>query len=541
MSCAKDIAHLLENYERSLSDVLYEHQISDEQVAENIQEYGLEEQMAQEKICEEDASRVEEAQTRYLNALEAEQHAWYQREEEIRSAHLASRRSELEAVERHLAVQGRKAVEEALVERCDQHCQMLSVGAEQVGGENRLHVAEKAKQEWTTEVCKAVIMEMRKEWRSGQRKVLQQLAGELRAERKAACDALDRQISMSKKVSETVKGMWQNEISQAQEQLDEVAEAYKRALKFALEAKLREARQHAKEQAEFFQKEIREALMFEQQEHAAHQAQLRRMRLAMLKWRFDYLDDAKRKAAEFVCRGVLAKLSGLSNAQPPAKKKKKKDADPDLATGEQTKSLKPGGLLEDGAEAEDGGIPPEPKTLGKKPKDGSKSPGGGGKAGHRGSAKVGYADYHSESSEELSSEEESEDEEGEEGEEEALVDGNWGIPQDLVDCRLVIEKLWARLANPEVDAIDFCFSLEDLIPYEEEILLMYEEELMKHGVMCTLDATDGRAEEAFQAEKEAALAKARDTETEKEVVVHRKKKNTKPGVPTVKRRVQLLP
>merc|ERR1719149_316492 len=33
------------------------------------------------------------------------------------------------------------------------------------------------------------------------------------------------------------------------------------------------------------------------------------MKLAMLKWRFDYLADAKRKAAELVARAVLAKLS----------------------------------------------------------------------------------------------------------------------------------------------------------------------------------------------------------------------------------------
>merc|ERR1719326_2716884 len=133
-------------------------------------------------------------------------------------------------VSKMLADQGQASLQEALHERCEQHLSLLTPGVES-GAENRFAQAEKARQEWTTEVCKAVIMEMRKEWRSGQRKVLQQLAGELRAERKAAADALERQINTAKKVSEAVKSMWANEINQAQAELDQVADAYKRALR----------------------------------------------------------------------------------------------------------------------------------------------------------------------------------------------------------------------------------------------------------------------------------------------------------------------
>jgi len=112
--------------------------------------------------------------------------------------------------------------------------------------------------------------------------------------------------------------------------------------------------------------------------------------------------------------------------------------------------------------------------------------------------------------------------------------------KELEDCRVVLDKIWSRLPSAEEDAREFIFKLEEAIPYEEEILIMYEEELMRHGVVCALDATDGRAEDALQAEREAAAqASHADTQVEIRQEKGKKKKGAKPAVPTVKRRANV--
>lgn len=354
----------------------------------------------------------------------------------------------------------------------------------------------------------------------GQRKALQQLAGELRAERKAAADALERQILMSRKVSDTVKGMWANEIQEAQEELDQVAESYKKALKCALEAKLREARQHAKEQAEFFQKEIREALLFETQEQATRRSQLRRMRLAMLKWRFDYTADAKKKAAELAARGILGKLkqhgrtaADMLSQEPEQAAKKEARKQEKKAQKEEAKAK---------AKAEAAG---KSKAKAKIVTASSKV-----KFGDDDDAAAHADDHESGGS---STEESTSDEEA------AELPADFVPDRHLADCRIVMERLWSRLSTAPQSSRDFLFKLEELVPFEEEILIMYEEELQRHGVVCALDATDGRAEEALQAEREAAAAVVEDTVEEVKQPAP-KKKNVKPAVPTVKRRVNLM-
>lgn len=535
-ACVNDIVQLLTNYERGLSDILYAGQdAADKNLAQKAKLNTATDEIAARQLCTEDGLRVDDAQTKYIGALRVEHNIWFKREGEAQEANVAGQRSELQLAEQHLSTQGRVQLQEALTERCQEHVAKLSPGIDVASSGNRLEETEIARQEWTTEVCKAVIMEMRKDWRTGQRKLLQQLAGELRSERKAAAEALERQIGMSRKVSEHAKGMWANEIQQAQEELDGVADAYKKALKLALEAKLREARLHAKEQAEFFQKEIREALLFEQQERASHGAQLRRMRLAMLKWRFDYIEDAKRKAAEFVCRGTLATLAGLGNMQQKKKKKKKQVG---VLDG-----------LEGGNDTEEGNIKGRRGT------------------GLGGSAKLGdfsdvmkkedestlsFEEQHPDRvsnvkfnervsrsvSEETSTESSSEDDgEGDDAKPELV---SLHVDEELTACRTVLEKLWKRISNPEEEATDFLFQLEDLIPYEEEVLLLYEQECVKHGVMCSLDATDGRAEESLAADKEAEMARLQPKE-DKVVEKTRSRTKGKPAVPTVKRKVQLLP
>lgn len=448
---------------------------------------AAQEERAASRAFAEDGLKLEEAQSVYLDKISVDHDNWFKKESELAEVTQSTRKYELEQIERHLADYGRLFLEESLEERCEQHLNLLTPGSKSDKFDGVSQDGQ-AGQEWTKEVCKAVIMEMRKDWRTGQKKVLQQLAAELRAERVAAADALERQMSMTKKVSEAVKGMWSGEIEQAQQDLDRIADAYKRALKVVFEAKLREARQHSKEQAEYFQKEIREALLFEQKEYAAHHAQRRRMRLAMLKWRFDYTADAKRMAGEVVGRAVLAKLAaaGLSETEwfqkiqeekMEAKREAKRQAKADAGNAE-----------EDPDEDED-----------------------------------------SDSDSDISA---------------SAVADSWRPEPDLVDCRLILEKMWSRLSTSDDEPRDFLYKLEETVPFEEEILIMYEEELARHGVLSALDATDGRAEDALQAEREAAAqVDYAQTQVQMRDQGKRSKKSTvsvKPAVPTVKRRIATM-
>lgn len=516
-ACVKDLVNLLRYYESGVEDVLYDGaDVADELATEKMQAIQAEAERKASSVCFEDEERVQEAKSNYLNELSKEQENWYKRETDIAKEQGNCRRSELEVVEKVLAEQGLVSLDEALHERCEQHLSLLTPEMDSNSSETRLAQADRAQQEWTSEVCKAVVMEMRKEWRGGQRKVLQQLDSQLRAERKAAADSLDKQIQMSRKVSETVKGLWANEIQEAQEELDQVSEAFKKALKLALEARLREARQHCKEQAEFFQKEIRDALVFEQQEASLHRAQLRRMKLAMLKWRFDYLQDASKKAAELVARGILGQLSA---AHLQVADVENTEADNICEECGHVVPVETKLCLNCGKEYEFDEIKAAKNRKKSKASDGDSSEKG---------KKVAIGN-----------------ESGDEGSETHQDDGGNSNQGDISDerflsCQTVLDKIWSRLATRDEAATDFLLRLEALIPDDdEEILVMYEDELQRHGVVVALDATDGRAEEALAIEREEALAAATQDVQVEERREPRKKKNVKPAVPTVRKRVDL--
>lgn len=633
-ACVADLVRVLRCYESGVRDVLLEESEA-AQAAESERGTGSADDDAQASRVSEDSARVQEANERYIAALAAEHKNWFKREIELSDQQVSARRLELETVERYFEDQGREQLEEALNERFSQHKRVLEPGIEVRSSEDRFAQAERARQEWTTEVCKALIMDMRKEWRSGQRKVLQQLAAELRAERKAAADALERQITMSKKVAECVRESWAKEIQEAQEELDQVADSYKRALKMALEAKLREARAHAKEQAEFFQREIREALALEQKESSMHAAQLRRMRLAMLKWRFDYLGDAKRKAAEMLARGILAKLAAAGGdmsdvllkepkeevckcgnvlphdvkfcpkcgtprkEQTPVKCKKckteindeamfcpscgekrpkdgeekKKEKEEEKRRAEQEENDKEEEVRKQkeeeerlkkekeekeakekeakaGAKDSAGEGKKEPEDGGKEPKDGAKEDQAKKEEVKKEEAEeaetsrpqlakqrsVGFAQV----SDDDDSPKASDDSSTEESEDEVSEDEDACPDKRLGDCRTVMTKIWQRLAKTGGNNMSrpFLMKLEELVPYSESLLTMYEEELNRHGVLVALDATDGKAEEYLQKEKEsqaAALEKKEDRPAPK-----KRRDPVKPAVPSVRKRQMML-
>merc|ERR1712110_1075918 len=77
-----------------------------------------------------------------------------------------------------------------------------------------------------------------------------------------------------------------------------MAGIYSQTIKQCLEAKLKEVQRHTKEQMDFFTHEIQEAIAREQAEQSLHMSQLRRMRLAIMKWRTDYVKEAQEQAVQ---------------------------------------------------------------------------------------------------------------------------------------------------------------------------------------------------------------------------------------------------
>merc|ERR1712182_137216 len=92
--------------------------------------------------------------------------------------------------------------------------------------------------------------------------------------------------------------MWDAEVVQVQSALDRMASVYAQFIKSCLEAKLKDVQRHSKEQTDFFAHEIQEAIAREQVEQQLHTAQLRRMRIAIMKWRTDYVKEAQDQAVQ---------------------------------------------------------------------------------------------------------------------------------------------------------------------------------------------------------------------------------------------------
>lgn len=235
---------------------------------------------------------------RYRKILASEHERWLQGEEAMTDAHLASRRQELEVVKRYYADPGKVKLSMVIQERYAEYIQKLPLIQRSSQPNSKFQTEEEAQQAWMADVREFVMREMRLEWREDQKKILMSLAKELRSERKAAAEALNQHVQAWTKVHDAVKSAWGGELRAAQERLDQLAHAYRGAMRSIFEAELRETKKHSAEQADYFQREVAEAIKAERAEHDVSTAQLRRMRLALVKWRYDYLRDARRKAEE---------------------------------------------------------------------------------------------------------------------------------------------------------------------------------------------------------------------------------------------------
>lgn len=80
--------------------------------------------------------------------------------------------------------------------------------------------------------------------------------------------------------------------------MQDLTEAYKAVLQRAYQEQLKEMKQHIEEQTQFYKLEIKKVQESWQVERTSLTAQLRKMRIALTKWRHDYAADAKQKASE---------------------------------------------------------------------------------------------------------------------------------------------------------------------------------------------------------------------------------------------------
>jgi len=427
--CTADIVRMLTHYAAGLDEFLN----PSGRGGLGVSRSELFESELENRKMRDDEVRIQEAQREYTKAVAFERRRWLAVEAEMSKARASGRRDELDAVKAYIQDTGLTTIEAALQDRCSAHVGALEPCEARMDGVKTaaLSAPARARQDWTNEECKVVVLEMRKEWRGGQRRVLQQMAHDFRAERNLATEALERQVKMSQKAADAVRLSWLSEIQQAHDDLSHVSDAYGNALRTILEAKLMEARQHAKEQAEFYRREIHDTVATEDLEAALHQSQRRKMRLAMLKWRHDYLQDARRKAEDYSTHRFLAGIVGhFASEEDPR-------ADNKLAAGAGAIALSEIGFT---------------KQL---------------------STKGG--DY-------LLTKQGTEVTSGDEALE--LV-----ADKETEDCRKVLKLLWERFPVGDEEARDFLMSLEELMPYTEEVLRLYENHLGEHGVLAALECT----------------------------------------------------
>lgn len=346
-------------------------------------------------------------------------------------AHLASRRQELEVVKRYYADPGKTKLSIAIQERFSEYMTKLPLIQRPIQ-QKGLYVSEAdAKAEWMKDVREFVMKEMRQEWRKGQFTVLQNLAKELRAERKAAADTLNQHVQAWAKVHDAVKGAWEGELRQAEERLDHLAKAYRGALRSIFEAELEEARKHSQEQAEYFQREVAEAIKAEQAEIALNSAQLRRMRLALVKWQYDYLRDARRKAEE-AAEHRRAAAAGWDE--------------------DEGDSLASSSVASPGPASKGGNFDDQLE---------------GGEFWHDHGFQPGLSEGSVMAARAHSREKKA-------------------AAERLRDCRHILELIWDRLGVGEVARRDFLLRLEEKVPATGEVLLLYQQHLAEHGVMAAL-------------------------------------------------------
>mmetsp|Transcript_134085 Transcript_134085/g.388111 ORF Transcript_134085/g.388111 Transcript_134085/m.388111 type:complete len:525 (-) Transcript_134085:55-1629(-) len=300
----RDVAHMLKRYAAGVAELLTDASSAPEtSVAQPLRRGNAAtprdaiKREAIELRQREDALRAARACDRYRALLTTEHDRWVKGREELAEIQIEARRQDFEAVRRNFSEQAFTRLQAAVQSRVAAHMEALTPAnrrtTESAAGAKAL---DGAKKEWNDEMCRTAMKDLRQEWRIAQKRLLNSLAREMRQERQVAADALEKHAQAWRQLFSTATGAWDAELQKAQEQLDRLAEGFAKALQVLLEAERSEARKHLSDQSEYFKAEIQEALRIERGEQARIGLQVRKMRIALLKWQQDYTRDAKRKA-----------------------------------------------------------------------------------------------------------------------------------------------------------------------------------------------------------------------------------------------------
>eukprot|EP00441_Pelagodinium_beii_P000589 CAMPEP_0197683586 /NCGR_PEP_ID=MMETSP1338-20131121/98191_1 /TAXON_ID=43686 ORGANISM="Pelagodinium beii, Strain RCC1491" /NCGR_SAMPLE_ID=MMETSP1338 /ASSEMBLY_ACC=CAM_ASM_000754 /LENGTH=413 /DNA_ID=CAMNT_0043265197 /DNA_START=16 /DNA_END=1253 /DNA_ORIENTATION=- len=411
--------------------------------------------------------------------LNLEHERWMTGDSELLQVYVSARRQELDTVKRSFGdPQAQARVTSSLQARGNAYLMAVEGRAKafSLRASKDSDVGAQARARWGEEVNQAIMTSLRQDWRSGQKKLLQQLSRDSRADRQAATDVLRQHLARQEALADEVNTTWEDEVARVKQQLDRLGQAYRTGLNAILQAQLLAMRQHASQQADFFRREIQEAAAVEQADARRSAAQLRRMKLALVKWQRQYLLDAQKKAIQ------LAPTADGRGAEDRVEGSEVLEATLDSDVEQPTSEAGDGGdatwqsedrALEQQAKSEARGVL---DLILKK------------------SAETGQKLEPEEQVQQL-----------EVARRQSLVRLRQEAAETRVqDCATVLEALWDHGSANEEEQRAFIQRLEDAVPYTPEVLRLYEEHLAKHGILAALAAPEASA--VVPDEAEAAWA-----------------------------------
>jgi len=362
----------------------------------------------------------------YRRALAEEHERWLHIEHAVTEASLATRQQELEVAKRHYTEPGRVRLNVAVQER--QAAFALKIAQLQAAdpSDNVTCVEadqEKKKKAYTNNAREWLLQDMRDEWRGYQRKIMDAVKSQLLQQGDAIAKVMGKHVGDWEEISILANSMWEKELQKTQHRLNILAQEYQAALRSSFAVELNELRKHAAEQARFFQNEIGEMQRVQQEEEELQAGQLRRMRLTLVKWRHDYLKDARRKAEE----AAQHRWAGLK-----------------ATVGNEHVSVE--------TPAEDR---PSPQD------DGSAD------------------DYDAEPDDDGGSVSKHQSRR-------ALIARPRAAAERLRNCRIVLEQIWERLPVSDDEIRAFQQRLESVVPCSGGVIHLYEEHVAEHGVVAAL-------------------------------------------------------
>jgi len=137
----------------------------------------------------------------------------------------------------------------------------------------------------------------RKQWLVGQKRLLLQVEEELRHAHEHGVGMLERHAKAGESFGKGAQGRWKVRLKRSRTSLQRLTEAYEAVLRRAYEDQVKELRSHIEEQAQFYKQKLKQVHDEWTGERETLQAQLRKMRIALIKWRHDYASDAEQKSA----------------------------------------------------------------------------------------------------------------------------------------------------------------------------------------------------------------------------------------------------